>query len=129
MWAALGAALKPPNPTKAHTHAHSCTCLHLLLPAPDPAFRCQFLDAAADGYVRGEAVLAMVLRNHSMVSVLRSGCSGMAIMGSAVNQDGRSSSLTAPSGPAQQVGEGGGTAGAAGGKGGAGAGRGGGHSS
>lgn len=66
-----------------------------------PQGRCMVLDAGADGYVRGEAVLAMVLRGYSgqegskPVAVLR-------LLGSAVNQDGRSSALTAPNGPAQQ---------------------------
>ena len=31
-------------------------------------------------------------------------CGGVALLGTAVNQDGRSSSLTAPHGPSQQVG-------------------------
>lgn len=66
-----------------------------------PQGRCMVLDAGADGYVRGEAVLAMVLRGYKgqegskPVAVLR-------LLGSAVNQDGRSSALTAPNGPAQQ---------------------------
>jgi acyl transferase domain-containing protein len=60
--------------------------------------RCKTLDASADGYVRGEACRVLLV-----------GCAEDAqqqprvlIRGSAVNQDGRSSSLTAPNGPAQQ---------------------------
>lgn len=64
-----------------------------------PSGRCQALDASADGYVRGELCAVMTLagqvattENHYPIAVI----------GSAVNQDGRSSSLTAPNGPAQQ---------------------------
>ena len=65
--------------------------------------RCKTLDASADGYARGEAVGAMLLcplhqamqaEGPHVLAVLR---------GSAVGQDGRSSALTAPNGPAQQV--------------------------
>lgn len=65
--------------------------------APDG--RCKTLDIAADGYVRGEAAGVLYLKFASSVadsSILSLIC------GSAVNQDGRSSSLTAPNGPAQQ---------------------------
>ena len=66
--------------------------------APDG--RCKALSAAADGYGRAEALgvlllqLAAAVDSSSMVAFLA---------GSAVNQDGRSSSLTAPNGPAQQA--------------------------
>ena len=60
--------------------------------APDG--RCKTLDASADGYVRGEACVTLLLT---------SGDSPFAVVaGSAINQDGRSSSLTAPNGPSQQ---------------------------
>lgn len=68
-----------------------------------PDGRCKTLDAAADGYVRGEAVAAVMLQ------ALPAGSSGYAssfaavVLASAVNQDGRSSGLTAPNGPAQQA--------------------------
>lgn len=62
--------------------------------------RCKVLDAGADGYVRGEACVVIPLRivtrgtqQHGVLS----------LVGSGVNQDGRSSSLTAPNGPAQQA--------------------------
>lgn len=77
-----------------------------------PDGRCKTLDAAADGYMRGEACIVHLLEKstdeegefeglhpavawrHSPVAVLA---------GTAVNQDGRASSLTAPNGPAQQA--------------------------
>ena len=62
--------------------------------------RCKTLDAAADGHARAEGceTLAMVVRTerHSVGSAVL-------VAGSNVNQDGRSSSLTAPNGPAQQI--------------------------
>ena len=74
-----------------------------------PAGRCKALDASADGYVRGElcGVVALtssdVYRENTSSEGQGAGDSlVLAILGSAVNQDGRSSSLTAPSGPAQQ---------------------------
>jgi acyl transferase domain-containing protein len=60
--------------------------------------RCKALSDAADGYVRAEAC-GTILMQGGAVS-LRD-CV-ILIAGSAVNQDGRSSSLTAPNGPAQQ---------------------------
>ena len=77
--------------------------------APDG--RCKTLDAAADGYVRSEAALAMVLRAIDSLTAAATegggvhGSMGAAVLllGSAVNQDGRSSSLTAPNGPSQQA--------------------------
>jgi acyl transferase domain-containing protein len=68
-----------------------------------PSGRCQVLDAAADGYVRGEACHMLLLAPAAAAHAGRSSGSPVAlILGSAVNQDGRSSSLTAPNGPAQQ---------------------------
>lgn len=70
--------------------------------------RCKTLDAAADGYVRGEAVAGVMM--HTFSSDSNSSSTELApswavavLLGSAVNQDGRSSSLTAPNGPAQQA--------------------------
>ena len=60
--------------------------------------RCKTLDAAADGYLRGEAVISLLLKPRR-----EGGAARVIILGSAVNQDGRSSSLTAPNGPAQQA--------------------------
>ncbi len=64
--------------------------------------RCKSFEASADGYGRGEGFNAIVMQ----ASGVSSGNTAHAlalIQGSAVNQDGRSSSLTAPNGPAQQV--------------------------
>ena len=67
--------------------------------APDG--RCKTLDAAADGYVRGEACASAMLQLLSQDATASSSALAC-ILGSAINQDGRSSSLTAPNGPAQQ---------------------------
>jgi acyl transferase domain-containing protein len=66
--------------------------------APDG--RCKSLDSSADGYVRGEACASAML--HLLSDASDQGSALACILGSAVNQDGRSSSLTAPNGPAQQ---------------------------
>lgn len=73
--------------------------------APDG--RCKALDAAADGYVRSEAVAALALRAvDSLTAAATEQASGsgaaLLLLGTSVNQDGRSSSLTAPNGPSQQ---------------------------
>ena len=64
--------------------------------------RCKTLDAAADGYVRAEAGGAMLLDQLPHDAEGGAGAACAILAGSAVNQDGRSSSLTAPNGPAQQ---------------------------
>ena len=68
-----------------------------------PDGRCKTLDAAADGYARGEAC-AVHLLEAATAEELEGGVAARAILilGTAVNQDGRSSSLTAPNGPSQQ---------------------------
>ena len=60
--------------------------------------RCQALDAAADGYGRGEGAAALFLER---VSGLEVGVA-TAVVGTAVNSSGRGSGVTAPSGPAQR---------------------------
>jgi acyl transferase domain-containing protein len=83
-----------------------------------PIGRCKTLDASADGYGRAEAVGVYLLQSLNVPGTLapvrddKAHCDGngqgssavLAILsGSAVNQDGRSSSLTAPNGPTQQM--------------------------
>ena len=65
--------------------------------------RCKTLDILADGYGKGECcgvVQATVPKAEMSAETLNQSA---LLIGSAVNQDGRSSSLTAPNGPAQQV--------------------------
>ena len=65
-----------------------------------PEGRCKTLDAAADGYVRAEACGTLLLQ--LLTNDISSDAFLAVLAGTAVNQDGRSSSLTAPNGPAQQ---------------------------
>ena len=66
--------------------------------------RCKTLDAAADGYMRGEACVVHLLEVELQGSPEGKPSSPAAVvLGMAVNQDGRSSSLTAPNGPSQQA--------------------------
>merc|ERR1711965_225707 len=70
--------------------------------------RCKTLDAAADGYVRGEACECLVLSDSAGLqgaerSAAARRAGALLVGGTAANQDGRASSLTAPSGPAQQA--------------------------
>ena len=62
--------------------------------------RCKTLDASASGYVRAEGVVAW----HVVLwSASAAGTALAALAASSLTQDGRSSSLTAPNGPAQQA--------------------------
>ena len=70
--------------------------------APDG--RCKALDAAADGYVRSEAAVVLLLHSAAFWQGDSTAAPAVAFLaGTAVNQDGRSSSLTAPHGPSQQM--------------------------
>ncbi len=62
--------------------------------------RCKTLDAAADGYVRADAVIVLRLDALSEDNVTTG---TVVLCGTFVNQDGGSSSLTAPNGPSQQA--------------------------
>ena len=104
-----GAALATSRPHHVYTLLqHPAAGVKLILtPATSAMFnragmltadgRCKTLDAAADGYVRGEAIVSLVLEQVASATAL------CYLAGSAVNQDGRSSTLTAPNGPAQQA--------------------------
>ena len=64
-----------------------------------PDGRCKTFDASANGYVRGEgcgSALMQIASAEDLAGPLP------AIASTATNQDGRSSTLTAPNGPAQQ---------------------------
>jgi hypothetical protein len=63
--------------------------------------RCKTFDVAAAGYVRSEAAVTSFLQYLSNVDEREEYYCAI-LAGSATNQDGRSSSLTAPNGPAQQ---------------------------
>jgi acyl transferase domain-containing protein len=96
---AQAAAALGVNLTLASTWTQACNRAGML----SPEGRCKTLDAAADGYVRAEGVGAALLRRLSGVPREAAAAAAAILCGSAVNQDGRSSSLTAPNGPAQQA--------------------------
>jgi acyl transferase domain-containing protein/acyl carrier protein len=67
-----------------------------------PEGRCKAFDDSADGFVRAEGCVVLVLKRLSDATA--DGDRILAIVrGSATNQDGRTSGLTVPSGPAQEA--------------------------
>ena len=81
-----------PDTTIALSKAH--------MMAPDG--RCKTFEASANGFVRGEGCGIVVLKRWR--DAIADGDNVLAlIVGSAANQDGRSSGITAPNGPAQEM--------------------------
>jgi len=67
-----------------------------------PDGSCKTFDAAANGYVRGEGAVMILLKR--LADAVAAGDPVAAVIhGSALNQDGRSGGLTVPNGPAQQA--------------------------
>jgi 3-oxoacyl-(acyl-carrier-protein) synthase len=65
--------------------------------------RCKTLDVRANGYVRSEAVSALVLQPEGASDGCGASECVLVLDGSAARQDGRSASLTAPNGSAQRT--------------------------
>lgn len=95
------------RPAGVHIQATSASTSYVWTASMlSPFGRCRALDASADGYVRGETVITVAVGAADLAAATSAAgpasSAAVVIHGSAVNQDGRSSSLTAPNGPAQQ---------------------------
>lgn len=92
------------------TLVHSWTMACLRAGMLSDEGRCKTMDTSADGYVRAEAVGTVLLSAIDTLASHEGYIFGnteqlkqiILLLGTAVNEDGRSSSLTAPNGPAQQ---------------------------
>lgn len=73
------------------------------LSALSPVGRCKMFDASGDGYGRGDGCAVAVLRCCTEERPPAAKTSMAVLRATIVNQDGRSSSMTAPSGPAQSA--------------------------
>src|SRR5690606_37380600 len=67
-----------------------------------PTGTCRAFDASADGYVRSEACVAMILQRESVAREMSSR-SRARILASGVNSDGAASQLTVPSAKRQEA--------------------------
>jgi len=67
-----------------------------------PTGLCRPFDAAADGYVRAEGIVAVVLRSIQAAHRARNRIHGV-IVGSAMNQDGRTTGMSLPSAESQRA--------------------------